>query len=104
MYRGIYVRPEKSHFLPGHGILPSSDKIVETISKKTGEIISVHGAVALNRIGLSTQVPVRAIYHTTGRSRDIKDNSTCRGYVMLFAALFLCKTRSNNKKYCLVEG
>jgi len=74
LYRGIYVRPEKSRFLPGHGILPNSDKIVEAISKKTGEIISVHGAVALNRIGLSTQVPVRAIYHATGRSRDIKDN------------------------------
>lgn len=72
--RGIYVRPERNRFLPNCAILPSSDKIVEAISKKTGEIISVHGAVALNRIGLSTQVPARAIYHTTGRSRYVKIN------------------------------
>lgn len=76
--RGMYFRPEKSRYFPGCAIAPTSEKIVKAISKKTGEIISVHGAVALNQIGLSTQVPVRAIYYTTGRSRHIKINGENR--------------------------
>lgn len=71
-YRGMYVRPEESRFFPGQPIFPSHKKITEAISKKTGEIISVHGAVALNQIGLSTQVPAHPIYYTSGRSRYIK--------------------------------
>ena len=74
LQRGMYVRPEKSRFFPGVPILPGSEKIIKAISKKTGEIISVHGAVALNQIGLSTQVPLRPIYYTSGRSRYIKLN------------------------------
>lgn len=73
-YRGMYVRPETSRFFPGEAILPTSDKIIKAISKKTGEIISVHGAVALNQIGLCTQVPLRTIYYTSGRLRYIKLN------------------------------
>lgn len=76
--RGIYFRPEKSRYLPGCPIPPGAEKIISAISKKTGEIISVHGAVALNQIGLSTQVPVCAIYYTTGRSRYIKINGENR--------------------------
>lgn len=73
-YRGMYVRPEKSRFFPSQPVLPSPEKIIKAISKKTGEIISVHGAVALNQIGLSTQVPAHPIYYTSGRSRYIKIN------------------------------
>ncbi len=76
--RGMYFRPKKSRYLPGCPIPPGAEKIINAISKKTGEIISVHGAVALNQIGLSTQVPVRAIYYTTGRSRYIKINGENR--------------------------
>lgn len=76
--RGIYFRPEESHFLPGRPIPPSTDKIIEAVSKKTGETITVHPAVALNQLGLSTQIPVHAIYYTTGRSRYIKINGENR--------------------------
>lgn len=69
--RGMYFRPEKSRFFPDP-VFPGSTEIVNAISKKTGEIIWDHGAVSLNRLGLSTQVPVRSIYYTTGRSRYIK--------------------------------
>jgi hypothetical protein len=72
--RGIYFRPEKNRLLPGRPIPPSTDKIIEAVSKKTGEIITVHPAVALNQLGLSTQIPVHEIYYTTGRSRYIKIN------------------------------
>jgi len=74
----MYFRSKKNRYFPGCPISPGAEKIVSAISKKTGEIISVHGAVALNQIGLSTQVPLRAIYYTTGRSRHIKINGKNR--------------------------
>jgi len=46
--RGIYFRPEKSRYLPSRPIPPSTDKIIKAVSKKTGETITVHPAVALN--------------------------------------------------------
>ena len=72
--RDMYVRPKRCSYLKGEFLTPCSDVIIKAISKKTGEVISMHGADAINRIGLSTQVPVRAIYYTTGRSRQIKIN------------------------------
>jgi hypothetical protein len=50
----LYFRSGKSRYVSGL-IPPGTDKIIKAVSKKTGEIISVHGAVALNEIGLSTQ-------------------------------------------------
>ncbi len=76
--QGLYYRPGKSRFFPDQPIPPGTDAIIKAVSKKTGELISVHGAVALNEIGLSTQVPMRSIYHTTGRSRYIKVNGNNR--------------------------
>jgi hypothetical protein len=74
----LYFRPRKSRYLPGYLLPPSADKIIKAVSKKTGELISVHGAVAINQVGLSTQVPLRQIFHTTGRSRHIKINGEKR--------------------------
>jgi hypothetical protein len=71
---GMYFRPGKNRYFPNSPIPPGTDEIIKAVSKKTGEIISVHGAVALNQIGLSTQVPAHEIHHTTGRSRYIKVN------------------------------
>ena len=76
--RGMYFRPKINRYFPGFPIPPGADEIVKAVSKKTGEIISVHGAVALNQLGLSTQVPMRVIYYTTGRSRHIKINGENR--------------------------
>lgn len=74
----MYFRPGKNRYFPDSPLSPDTEKIIRAISKKTGEIISVHGAVALNQLGLSTQVPLRSIYYTTGRSRDIKINGVKR--------------------------
>ena len=64
--RGAYVLPVETRF----GVrTPSVDKVVEGISAAKGEIIAPHGATAANTPGLTTQVPVRAIYLTSGRSR-----------------------------------
>jgi hypothetical protein len=62
---GMYYKPSKSRYLPGHSIPPGTEDIIRAVSKITGEVISVHAARALNLVGLSTQVPARAIYFTT---------------------------------------
>jgi len=40
-------------------------------AKLRGETIAPHGAAAANRLGLTTQVPMRTTYLTSGRSRPL---------------------------------
>jgi len=67
--RGLYIRPIVGRFGPR---APSPSKVVSALANATGEIIAVHGAVAANALGLSTQTPLRTIYLTSGRSRTVK--------------------------------
>lgn len=67
--RGIYVRPVESLFGTRS---PSTAKMVEGLANQRGETIVAHGAAAANTLGLTTQVPMRAIYLTSGRSRHLK--------------------------------
>jgi hypothetical protein len=68
--RGIYVRPKEVPYLGK--VLPGSEEIVKAISKQTGEIITPHGAEAARILQLSTQVPMRPVFYTSGTSRKIK--------------------------------
>ena len=66
---GIYVLPVASRF----GVrAPSAVKLVEGLASQRGETIVPHGAAAANALGLTTQVPMRAVYLTSGRSRRLK--------------------------------
>ncbi|MDO8769823.1 MAG: DUF6088 family protein [Burkholderiaceae bacterium] len=67
--RGIYVLPVESRFGTR---APSTLKMVEGLANQRGETIVSHGAAAANALGLTTQVPMRAVYHTSGRSRHLK--------------------------------
>lgn len=67
--RGLYMRPIKGRF---GARPPSPAKVAESLSAATGETIVRHGAVAANALGLTTQVPVRSVYLTSGSSRRIK--------------------------------
>lgn len=67
--RGIYVLPVESRF-GTHA--PSTRKIVEGLASKRGETIVSHGAAAANALGLTTQVPMKAIYLTSGPNRCLK--------------------------------
>ena len=67
--RGIYVRPVESRF---GSRAPSTLKMVEGLATQRGETIVSHGAAAANALGLTTQVPMRAVYLTSGRSRQLK--------------------------------
>jgi predicted transcriptional regulator of viral defense system len=67
---GIYSIPKVD---PVFGeINPSMEAIAEAVAKKEHVKIKPTGAYALNKLGLTTQVPTRIVYLTDGQSRQIK--------------------------------
>src|ERR1700692_1398482 len=67
--RGVYVLPVESRF---GNRAPSTVKMVEGLASQRGETIVAHGAAAVDAMGLPTQVPMRAVYLTSGRGRRLK--------------------------------
>lgn len=68
--KGIYYLPIIDELI---GLLvPSIDDIVQKIAQRDQIMIRPTGADALNRLGFSTQVPMRFVYLTSGPSRQIK--------------------------------
>ncbi len=66
---GIYVNPKKTRF----GVLqPTIDQIAQKIAERDKAQIMPTGDTALNILGLSTQVPMNAIYITNGTKRQVK--------------------------------
>ncbi|QTB99850.1 hypothetical protein JYG33_18265 [Alcaligenes sp. SORT26] len=66
--RGAYVAPIASRF----GVrTPSPAKVIQSLAEQNGEQMVSHGANAANTLGLTQQVPVRDIYLTSGKSREI---------------------------------
>lgn len=75
--RGIYMRPKVSKY--AGRVRPSALSVVMAIAKVNGETIQVHGAEAVRRFGLSTQLQVVPTYYTSGATRDIRiDNAVVR--------------------------
>jgi hypothetical protein len=67
--RGIYARLEKDPIL---GLLkPSTEAIAQAIAKRDKARIVPTGVLALNALGLSTQVPMNVVYLTDGAKRKI---------------------------------
>ena len=54
---------------------PSPAKLLVALTEKTDETLVSHGAATANRLGLTTQMPVREIFLTSGRSRTLRLNS-----------------------------
>lgn len=67
--RGVYVLPVTTRF---GNRPPSVEKVVEAFAATRGETIAAHGAAAANALGLTTQVPVRTIFLTSGLSRTLE--------------------------------
>lgn len=67
---GIYLYPKK-HKLLGN-LQPSIEEIAIAIAKRDKARIIPTGIHALNKLGLSTQVPMNAVYLTDGTSRTIR--------------------------------
>lgn len=69
--RGVYSYPKIDTEL-GLGIIyPTFDEIAACIANRDRTLIAPAGAYAVNKLGLSTQVPMNAVYITNGESRTI---------------------------------
>jgi hypothetical protein len=66
--RGVYIRPVVGRFGTR---APSVEQAIEALASQHGEVIVPNGAAAANALGLTTQVPVRSVYLTSGRTRTI---------------------------------
>ena len=67
--RGLYVLPVESRF----GVRPpETSRVVQAIAEQLGESIVPSGAAAANELGLTTQVPIREVYLTSGPTRKLK--------------------------------
>jgi hypothetical protein len=67
--RGVYSVSVHGRF----GVRPpSTESVVEAIESASGETVVGSGAAEANALGLTTQVPTREVYLTTGPSRRLK--------------------------------
>lgn len=67
--RGIYTRMEKDSILGP--VKPGTEAIAKAIAKRDKARIVATGVLALNALGLSTQVPMNVVYLTDGAARKI---------------------------------
>lgn len=68
--KGIYQKPKHDPIVGQ--VRPSLETIAQAIASKERVIIRPTGSYALNKLGISTQVPTKVIYLTNGNSRSIK--------------------------------
>lgn len=67
--RGIYTRQAEDPLLGK--LLPTTEAIAEAIRRRDKARIIPMGSMALNALGLSTQVPMNVVYLTDGVARKI---------------------------------
>lgn len=68
--RGVYDHP-KQHAVLGQ-LWPSAETIARALAGRDQTRLQPAGAYAANSLGLSDQVPAKAVFLTDGRSRTIK--------------------------------
>ena len=69
VHRGIYMRPKSSRYVAR--VRPSAWEVVNLIARQNRQVLQIHGANAVRKFGLSTQMPLISIYYTSGTSRSI---------------------------------
>ena len=67
--RGIYAAPIHGRF---GARPPSTEAVVQAIVANSGETIVASGAAEANALGLTTQVPTREVFLTSGPSRQLR--------------------------------
>lgn len=67
---GIYIKPKKDPLLGT--IYPNIEEIAKQIAKRDKARIAPTGVLALYLLGLTTQVPLKAVYLTDGSQREVK--------------------------------
>lgn len=66
---GIYSPPVIGKFGPRP---PSTELVINSLSSIYGEIIMPNKTAEANALGLTTQVPIREVFLTSGRSRKLR--------------------------------
>ncbi|MDR3188266.1 MAG: DUF6088 family protein [Prevotellaceae bacterium] len=69
---GIYYYPKIDKTLGLGALYPSLDTVAEAIARRDKARVAPTGLYALNRLGLSTQVPANFVFLTDGSPRRIK--------------------------------
>lgn len=64
--RGLYARPVATRLGKSP---PLVEQAIHAIAQQRGETVALHGAASANTLGLTTAVPAKLIYLTSGRSR-----------------------------------
>lgn len=72
--QGLYHYPRTNQKM-GVVLNPLPDAVAQAVARKTGSRVIPSGALAANVLGLSTQVPTKAIYLTGGQPRKIRFGS-----------------------------
>jgi predicted transcriptional regulator of viral defense system len=72
--KGVYVKPRISAYVGA--VTPEPLKVAQAIAAANGEKVQVHGAEAARRLELSTQMPTRPVFYTSGASRRVNVRGT----------------------------
>lgn len=69
IFQGVYVRTVETRF---GRCGPKIGKVIEELSKLWGETIVYSAGSSANFLGLTTQIPMREVYFTSGPSRQLR--------------------------------
>lgn len=68
--RGVYAKPKLN---PWIGVVrPAPESVAQAVAQASNAEIQIHGAKAMQLLGLSTQEPTQIIFATTGPTRNVK--------------------------------
>ena len=67
---GVFTKPRFSKLL-NKEIFPDADQIAHAIARRDKARIVYAGNMALNMLGLTTQIPMKVVYYTDGSPRKI---------------------------------
>ena len=106
--QGIFYYP-KTDRKTGVTLLPSIEDIAEALAKRDRARIIPTGAYAMNKLGLSTQVPMKIVFLTDNVPRKVKvgrtwitfqkaatKNFAYKSYVTMLASFALSEIGKNN--------
>ncbi len=69
VYRGIYMRPKAGRYFAKAHANPL--QLISLIAKEKRLSLQIHGAEAVRKFGLSTQVPLIQIFYTNGANQSV---------------------------------
>lgn len=75
VFRGVYDQPRYSSLLK-KPVAPDVDHVVRALARKHGWRLQATGAMAANLLGLSEQVPAKAVYLIDGACKDLMIGNT----------------------------